>query len=65
MENLSSGMLFDTPRYRLLPARGRLCTIYRAFLLKIPEDWRRVDKIVESGTTLYICDSVASRQLAI
>ena len=65
MENLTSGMLFDKQRYRLLPARGSLRTQYRAFLLKIPEDWRRVDKMVESGTKLYVCDSLYGRQLAV
>jgi hypothetical protein len=65
MENLTAGMLFDTPRYQLLPARGRLLTSYRAFLLKIPKDWSRVDKIVESGTELHICDTSFGRQLAV
>jgi hypothetical protein len=65
MENLAAGMLFDTPRYQVLPAGGRVTTSYRAFLLKIPEDWRRVDKIFEGGTKLYVCDTLSGRQLAV
>jgi hypothetical protein len=58
---LRQGPLFDTPVFRILPAKSKVTANFLMFYTSVPEGFRKVDEVQLTGGTLVIEDR-ASRQ---
>ncbi|MBX3279024.1 MAG: hypothetical protein KF868_13560 [Acidobacteria bacterium] len=63
IENLSAGPLYDRKRFTVLPAGGSLRGEYRAFLLRIPEDWAGVERLVSTDREIIVEEVSGGRRL--
>ena len=55
-EVLKQGPLFDTPVYRILPAKSTIESKFLMFYTKVPDKFQRVDDVQLSGSKLTIVD---------
>jgi hypothetical protein len=70
-EVLKNGPLFDSPVFRILPAKSKLSSSFLMFYAAVPDGFRRVDDVQLAGGKLVIEDRgnkktitlAASRQL--
>jgi hypothetical protein len=60
---LKAGPLFDTPVFRVLPARSKLASSFLMFYTKVPEGFQKVDDVRLEGGTLTIEDRTAAKRI--
>ncbi|MCM3881070.1 MAG: aldose 1-epimerase family protein [Vicinamibacterales bacterium] len=60
---LKAGPLFDTPVFRMLPARSRIAASFLMFYTQVPEGFGKVDDVRLENGTLIIEDRTAARTI--
>jgi hypothetical protein len=59
------GSMFDTPAFRILPAKSKLRTSFLIFYTKTPEGFEKVDDIRLEGGQLIIEDRKADKTISL
>jgi hypothetical protein len=62
---LKAGPLFDTPVFRLLPAKSKIAATFLMFYTRVPEGFQKVDDIRFESGTLVIEDRASARRIAL
>jgi hypothetical protein len=62
---LKAGPLFDTPVFRLLPAKSKITATFLMFYTRVPDGFQKVDDIRLEGGTLVIEDRASARRIAL
>ena len=62
---LKSGSLFDTPVFRILPAKSKITADFLMFYTTVPEGFQKVDDIRFEGGTLVIEDRGAAKRISL
>ena len=62
---LKSGSLFDTPVFRILPAKSKIAATFLMFYTTVPEGFKKVDDIRFEGGTLVIEDRGGAKRIAL
>ncbi|MBI1792304.1 MAG: hypothetical protein HYR60_32685 [Acidobacteria bacterium] len=62
-EAIQTGMLFDTPTYRWLPAKSKIESRFLVFYTRVPEGFRKVDDVKLEGGALVVEDRKARKQV--
>jgi hypothetical protein len=60
---LKAGPLFETPVFRLLPARSKIASSFLMFYTRVPDGFRKVDDVRLQDGTLTIEDRTAGRTI--
>ena len=60
---LKAGPLFDTPVYRVLPAKSKIASSFLMFYTRVPEGFQKVDDVRLEGGTLTIEDRAAAKSI--
>jgi len=64
-EVISAGSMFDTPRFRWLPAKSTIQTHFLLFYARVPENFRKVDDVRLEGHQLLIEDKASHQQVTL
>jgi hypothetical protein len=64
-EVLKAGPLFDTPVFRVLPAKSKISSSFLMFYTRVPAGFQKVDDIQLEGGKLIIEDRVASKKITL
>ena len=64
-ETLQIGSMFDTPTFRILPAKSKIRTSFLIFYARTPEGFEKVDDIRLEGGKLIIEDRKAGKTIAL
>jgi hypothetical protein len=64
-EAVTTGVMFDTPTYRWLPARSRIGAHFLLFYARVPDGMRKVDDVRLEGGKLTIEDRAAAKTLVL
>ena len=64
-EVLKAGPLFDTPVFRVLPAKSKISTSFLMFYTRVPTGFQKVDDIQLQGGKLIIEDRKASKRITL
>lgn len=62
---LKAGPLFDTPVFRLLPAKSKIASSFLMFYTRVPDGFQKVDDIQLDGGKLTIEDRGAGRRIVL
>jgi hypothetical protein len=62
-EVISTGVMFDTPTYRWLPAKSKIKTRFLLFYAQTPEGFNKVDDVTMENGQIVISDHAAKEQL--
>jgi hypothetical protein len=62
---VQTGMLFDTPTYRWLPAKSKIETRYLLFYARVPEGFRQVDDVRIEAGNLIVEDKKAGKRVTL
>jgi hypothetical protein len=62
-ETLQMGSMFDTPTFRILPAKSKIATSFLIFYTKTPEGFAKVDDVRLDGGKLVIEDRKAGKTI--
>ena len=62
---LKAGPLFDTPVFRILPAKSKIAATFLMFYTTVPEGFKKVDDIRFEGNTMVIEDRAGSKRIAL
>jgi len=62
---LKAGPLFDTPVFRILPARSKIAANFLVFYTQVPDGFRKVDDVRLENGTLTIQDRAAGKQIGL
>lgn len=62
---LKAGPLFDTPVFRILPARSKIASSFLMFYTRVPDGFQKVDDVRLEGGTLTIEDRAAARRITL
>ena len=62
---LKAGPLFDTPVFRILPARSTIASSFLMFYTRVPDGFQKVDDVRLEGGTLTIEDRAAARRITL
>ena len=60
---LKAGPLFDTPVFRMLPARSKIASSFLMFYTRVPDGFRKVDDVQLQDGTLTIEDRTAGKTI--
>jgi hypothetical protein len=60
---LKAGPLFDTPVFRVLPARSTIASSFLVFYTRVPEGFQKVDDVKLDGGMLTIEDRAAAKSI--
>jgi hypothetical protein len=64
-EVLSSGPLFDSPVFRIVPAKSSIQSSFLMFYTSVPDGFRKVDDVRLEGGKLIVEDKAAGRTIAL
>ena len=64
-EVLKAGPLFETPVFRVLPAKAKIATSFLMFYTRVPAGFQKVDDIQLEGGKLIIEDRGASKRITL
>ena len=64
-EVLRAGPLFNTPVFRILPAKSKIASTFLMFYTKVPEGFQKVDDIQLDGGRLTIDDRGAAKRITL
>jgi hypothetical protein len=64
-EVLRSGPLFDTPVFRILPAKSRITSSFLMFYTRVPDGFGKVDDVRHEGGKLTIEDRGAKKTITL
>jgi hypothetical protein len=64
-EVLKAGPLFDTPVFRVLPAKSKIASSFLMFYTRVPEGFQKVDDVRLQGGTLTIEDHAAAKTISL
>ena len=60
---LKAGPLFDTPVFRILPARSKIASSFLMFYTRVPDGFKKVDDVRHQDGTLTIEDRAAGKTI--
>ena len=60
---LKAGPLFDTPVFRMLPARSKIASSFLMFYTRVPDGFKKVDDVRHQDGTLTIEDRAAGKTI--
>jgi len=64
-EALQMGSLFDTPTFRILPAKSKIGTAFLIFYTKTPEGFEQVDDVRLENGALIVEDRKAGKTISL
>jgi hypothetical protein len=64
-DTLQTGSMFDTPIFRMLPAKSKIATSFLIFYTKTPEGFEKVDDVRLDGGKLIIEDRKTGKTIAL
>jgi hypothetical protein len=62
---LKAGPLFDTPVFRVLPAKSKIASSFLMFYTRVPDGFQKVDDIQLEGGQLTIQDRGAAKRIVL
>ncbi len=62
---LKAGPLFETPVFRVLPAKSTISSSFLMFYTRVPEGFQKVDDVQLQGGTLTIQDRAAAKRISL
>jgi hypothetical protein len=62
---LKTGAVFDTPVFRILPAKSKIGSSFLMFYTRVPEGFQKVDDIQLEGGKLTIDDRGAAKRITL
>jgi len=62
---LKAGPMFDTPVFRVLPAKAKVSASFLMFYTRVPDGFRKVDDVRLEGGTLTIVDKANAKTLSL
>jgi hypothetical protein len=62
---LKSGPLFETPVFRILPAKSKITSSFLMFYTRVPDNFQRVDDLQLQGGKLTIEDRANKRTVTL
>jgi hypothetical protein len=62
---LRNGPVFDTPVYRVLPAKAKIAASFLMFYTRVPEGFQRVDDVTLEGGRLTIEDRAGAKTITL